>query len=80
MATGIVKWFDPEWGWGRITYDVEQFDVLFSADDVVDPGPPAAGQWVEFDLELIAAGALARTVRLHRKRGGPAARDLDGRA
>ena len=65
MATGIVKWFNSEKGYGFITVDGEGQDVFvhYSAIDMSGYRTLAEGQRVEFEVGTGAKGPQAEAVR-----------------
>ena len=66
MATGIVKWFNSEKGFGFIELDGGGADVFvhYSAIDSGGYRDLADGQKVEFDVTQGAKGPQAEKVRV----------------
>ena len=66
MATGIVKWFNSEKGFGFIELDGGGSDVFvhYSAIDSGGYRDLADGQKVEFDVTQGAKGPQAEKVRV----------------
>lgn len=66
MATGTVKWFNAEKGFGFITVDEGGQDVFvhFSAIDMSGYKVLEEGQKVEFELGQGQKGPQAESVRL----------------
>jgi CspA family cold shock protein len=66
MATGTVKWFNAEKGFGFITVDEGGQDVFvhFSAIDMNGYKVLEEGQKVEFELGQGQKGPQAESVRL----------------
>jgi len=65
MASGIVKWFDSEKGYGFITVDDGGQDVFvhYSAIDMSGYRTLAEGQRVEFEVGTGSKGPQAESVR-----------------
>ncbi len=65
MASGIVKWFNSEKGYGFITLDDGGQDVFvhYSAIDMNGYRTLAEGQRVEFEVGTGAKGPQAESVR-----------------
>ncbi|AZT95157.1 MAG: cold-shock protein [Brevibacterium sp.] len=65
MATGTVKWFNSEKGFGFIQPDDGSADVFthFSAIESTGYRELAEGQNVEFDSEMGSKGLQATSVR-----------------
>jgi cold shock protein len=65
MASGIVKWFNSEKGYGFITVDEGGQDVFvhYSAIDMTGYRTLAEGQRVEFEVGAGAKGPQAESVR-----------------
>lgn len=65
MATGVVKWFSDEKGFGFITPDESGKDLFVHHTDIVADGfrTLAEGTRVEFDTESGAKGPKAVSVR-----------------
>jgi CspA family cold shock protein len=65
MATGVVKWFSDEKGFGFITPDESGKDLFVHHTDIVADGfrTLAEGTRVEFDTESGAKGPKAVGVR-----------------
>ena len=65
MASGIVKWFNSEKGYGFITVDGEGQDVFvhYSAIDMTGYRTLAEGQRVEFEVGTGSKGPQAEAVR-----------------
>jgi CspA family cold shock protein len=65
MASGIVKWFNSEKGYGFITVDEGGQDVFvhYSAIDMTGYRTLAEGQRVEFEVGTGAKGPQAESVR-----------------
>ncbi|HEU5222338.1 MAG TPA: cold-shock protein [Candidatus Lumbricidophila sp.] len=66
MATGTVKWFNAEKGFGFITVEGGGPDVFvhFSAIDMAGYKVLEEGQQVEFEIGAGAKGPQAEKVRL----------------
>ncbi|MGW1917255.1 cold-shock protein [Streptomyces sp. NPDC002076] len=64
MPVGVVKWFDPERGVGRVVMDGAGLDAVACRSAVQGPGEGAlvAGEPVEFDLTMDAAGIRADNI------------------
>ena len=67
MATGVVKWFNAEKGYGFITEDGDGQDVFvhFSAIEMTGYRSLAEGQRVEFQVGTGDKGPQAEAVRPH---------------
>lgn len=63
MATGTVKWFNPDKGFGFITRD-EGGPDLFVHVSAVEVGTLAEGDRVEFTIESSPKGPRAGHVRV----------------
>jgi len=65
MASGIVKWFNSEKGYGFITVDGSSEDVFvhYSAIDMTGYRTLAEGQRVEFEVGTGSKGPQAESVR-----------------
>ena len=65
MATGVVKWFNAEKGYGFITVDEGGQDVFvhFSAIEMTGYRSLAEGQHVEFEVGSGDKGPQAEAVR-----------------
>ncbi|GAA4751154.1 cold-shock protein [Amnibacterium soli] len=65
MATGVVKWFNAEKGYGFITEDGDGQDVFvhFSAIEMTGYRSLAEGQRVEFQVGAGDKGPQAEAVR-----------------
>ena len=65
MATGVVKWFNAEKGYGFITEDGDGQDVFvhFSAIEMTGYRSLAEGQRVEFQVGTGDKGPQAEAVR-----------------
>ena len=65
MASGIVKWFNAEKGYGFITVDEGGQDVFvdYSSIDMAGHRSLAEGQRVEFEVGAGAKGPQAEAVR-----------------
>jgi cold shock protein len=65
MATGVVKWFNAEKGYGFITVDEGGQDVFvhFSAIEMTGYRSLAEGQRVEFEVGSGDKGPQAEAVR-----------------
>jgi CspA family cold shock protein len=65
MATGVVKWFNAEKGYGFITGDGDGQDVFvhFSAIEMTGYRSLAEGQRVEFQVGAGDKGPQAEAVR-----------------
>ena len=65
MATGVVKWFNAEKGYGFITEDGDGRDVFvhFSAIEMTGYRSLAEGQRVEFQIGTGDKGPQAEAVR-----------------
>jgi cold shock protein len=64
MATGTVKWFNAEKGYGFISVDNGGPDVFLPASAIPGGGSLAEGQTVEFELAQGTKGPQAETVRI----------------
>ncbi len=65
MATGTVKWFNPDKGYGFIARE-DGDDVFVHRSNIADGGYNAAleeGQIVEFEVGYGSKGEEARNVR-----------------
>ncbi|QHA01983.1 cold shock domain-containing protein (plasmid) [Streptomyces sp. FXJ1.172] len=64
MPVGVVKWFDPERGVGRIVQDGAGPEAVAYRSAVRGPGDGRllAGEPVEFDLTFDAAGVRADNI------------------
>ena len=65
MATGIVKWFNDEKGWGFLAVE-GQGDVFVHYSEIQSEGRRSLqeGQTCEFDIEPGPKGPLAKRVRI----------------
>jgi CspA family cold shock protein len=65
MASGVVKWFNSEKGYGFITVDGDGQDVFvhYSAIDMTGYRTLAEGQRVEFEVGAGSKGPQAEAVR-----------------
>ncbi|MEV5434131.1 cold shock domain-containing protein [Streptomyces sp. NPDC052701] len=65
MPSGVVKWFDPEWGLGVIVQDGGGFDAVAYRSAVRGDAERelVAGKRVCFDVTQDAAGVRADNVR-----------------
>ncbi len=62
MATGTVKWFNEQKGFGFIAPDDEGRDVFVHLSGISDGGPLAEGQKVSFETEESDKGPRAINV------------------
>jgi len=64
MATGSVKWFSTDKGYGFITQDDDGRDVFVHHSAIRDPGHKslAEGARVEYEIEQGPKGPQARDV------------------
>ncbi|MDR0958849.1 MAG: cold-shock protein [Propionibacteriaceae bacterium] len=64
MATGTVKWFNPDKGYGFIAPDDGSADVFAHISAITDPSRTLdEGQKVEFDTEQGKKGLQAANIR-----------------
>ena len=65
MATGTVKWFNDEKGFGFVSVE-GQSDVFVHYSEIQSDGRRTLveGQQVEFDVEAGECGPLAKRVRI----------------
>lgn len=65
MATGTVKWFNDEKGFGFVSVE-GQSDVFVHYSEIQSDGRRTLveGQQVEFDVEAGERGPLAKRVRI----------------
>lgn len=65
MATGTVKWFNDEKGFGFVSVE-GQSDVFVHYSEIQSEGRRTLveGQQVEFDVEAGERGPLAKRVRI----------------
>ncbi len=64
MATGTVKWFNSEKGFGFISPDDGSKDLFVHQSALVAEGPLAEGSAVTFDSEASEKGPRATNVRV----------------
>ncbi|MFE9454933.1 cold-shock protein [Streptomyces sp. NPDC006739] len=75
VPVGVVKWFDPERGVGRVGQDGGGPDAVAYRSAVRGPGDGTllVGEMVEFDLTVDAAGVRADNICRRRDGAGGSA-------
>lgn len=63
MATGTVRMFNAERGFGFIETEESEDDVFFHVDDI-DGEQPREGQSVEFEIEAGQRGPRAKNLKV----------------
>jgi CspA family cold shock protein len=67
MATGTVKWFNPEKGFGFISADDGSGDIFAHYSEIAGKGYRSLeeNQHVQYDVGQGPKGPLAQNIRVH---------------